>query len=129
MKPLIEVFNAMFKNRKEWVNITDEEKTTYLFIFNRYLSKIYIGKGLLLNSKQSNKPFCMDLWFHFMKNEPYPKTFWSKSEKEKSLYTDKEVVTLMTKLDIKREDLDILLEYYPDFIKEELKYYKDLEKK
>lgn len=130
MRPLIEVFNTMFRNRSEWCDITDEEKSTYLFIFNRYLSKKYPDKALLLNNKSMDKPTCMDLWFHFMKTQPYPKWFWSKSEKEKpDGLSDKEINLLIVKLGVKRDELNILIKYHPDFITEELKYQKDLEKK
>ena len=39
----IVVFNAMFKNKKNWINISDEDKSQYFFIFNRYLSKKYVN--------------------------------------------------------------------------------------
>ena len=65
-----------------------------------------------------------------MKSQPYPKWFWSKSEKDKdkSGYTDKEINELLFKLDITKLELDLLIEYYPELIKEELKYYKDVVK-
>jgi hypothetical protein len=128
-KKITEVFNAMF-TRKEWVKITDEEKSEYFFIINRYMSKKYPYLAQLLNDKTTDKVSGMDLWFHFMEGKPYPKWFWSKSEKSKddSIFSEKEINSLLNKFDIKREELDLLIEYHLDDVKEELKYIKDGEK-
>jgi hypothetical protein len=64
-----------------------------------------------------------------MLKQPYPNWFWSKSEKgEKSEIIDKDYKLLLQKLKIKDIDLDYLIEHHIDFIKEELKYYKQIEK-
>ena len=64
-----------------------------------------------------------------MSDKPYPKWFWSKSEKvEKSDITEKEYKLLLLNLKIKDIDLDYLIKHQIEFIKEELKYYKDLDK-
>ena len=130
MSDLFKVSKAMFTNREEWVNITEEEKDYCFFIFNRYLSKEYPEKSILLNDKNIDKSLAMDVWFKFFETNKKPKYFWSKttSIKEKDIYTDKEIKTLLEKLNISKEELSILVESYPDLIKEELKYYKELEK-
>jgi hypothetical protein len=71
----------------------------------------------------------MDLWFHFMKNEPYPNWFWSKSSKsKKSDYPIKDYKILKHYLKVNDFDLSYLIDRHPDFIKEELTYFKKLEK-
>lgn len=130
MSDLYKVSKAMFNNRREWKNITDDEKEYCFFIFNRYLTKEYPEKALLLNDKNIDKAMAMDIWYKFFETNKLPKYFWSKSTftKEKSVYTDKEIKTLLEKLNISKEELNILVESYPELIKEELKYYKELEK-
>jgi len=128
MAELIDVVNAIFKNRNNWVNITDNEKEKNFFIINRYFSKIYPDKSQLLNSKNIDKVMAMDTWYYFMKNEPYPKDFWSKSEKVSSELSEKEFKMLLKHLSIKREDIEYLIRNYPDFLKEELEYLKKREK-
>lgn len=128
MAELIDVANAMFKNKRDWVNITDEDKEKFFFIFNRYFSKMYPEKSQLLNLKNINKVSSMDLWYYFMLKKPYPKWFWSKSTKEKPIIPDKDFKLLMRKLNLKDLDVEYLIENHFDFIKEELKYFKDLEK-
>lgn len=128
MAELIDVANAMFRNKSEWVKITDEDKEKNFFIFNRYFSKKFPDKSQLLNSKNVDKVSSMDIWYYFMLNKPYPNWFWSKSSKEKPIIPNKDFKMLLGKLKIKDLDLHYLIENHFDFIKEELKYYKALDK-
>ena len=129
MAELIDVAKAIFTNKNNWKNISDEDKERFFFIFNRYFAKKYPEKSQLLNLKIIDKVSALDLWYHFMLNKPYPNWFWSKSEKaEKSDISEKEYKLLLLNLKIKDIDLDYLIQHHIDFIKEELKYYKDLEK-
>ena len=123
------VGNAMFYKKREWVNVPDEEKESCFFIFNRYFAKKYPEMAQLLNLKTINKVTAMNLWYEFMLDKPYPNWFWSKSDKtEKSVIGDKDYKLLLQKLKIKDLDLDYLIMKHFEFIKEELKYYKSIEK-
>jgi hypothetical protein len=124
------VADAMFYNKKDWINIPDEEKESCFFIFNRYFSKKFAEKSQLLNIKSIDKISSMNLWFTFMLDKPYPKWFWSKlpSTTEKPKINDKDFITLVEKLNIKESDVDYLINNHFDFIKEELKYWKSIEK-
>jgi hypothetical protein len=126
MAELIDVANAMFRNKKDWINISIEDKEKYFFIFNRYFSKKYPTKSQLLNNKNIDKSSSLDLWYYFMLDKPYPNWFWSKSGKSnKSSLDKKDFELLMIKLQLnKEEDLIYLLDKYPNFIEEELKFYK-----
>lgn len=128
MAEIIDVANAMFKTRSNWDKITDEDKEKFFFIFNRYFSKKYPEKSYLLNLKTTNKSDAMDLWFHFMGSKPYPNWFWSKTPTEKSEISEKDLKLLLIKLKLKESDITYLVNNFPDFIKEELKYYKQLDK-
>ena len=127
---VLAISKCMFQERKNWKFVTDEQKDLFFFIINRYFSKQYPYLAQLLNDKTTDKVAGMDLWFHFMEDKPYPKWFWSKSEKSKddSLFTEKEVNSLLNRFDIKQEELDLLIKYHLDDVKEELKYIKDGEK-
>lgn len=128
MAELIDVVNAIFKKRENWNDITDEDKQKNFFIINRYFSKIYPDKSQLLNSKNIDKVMAMDTWFYFMADEPYPKDFWSKSEKVVSILSNKEFKNLSKHLQLRKEDIEYLMEKCPDLIKEELEYLKKREK-
>lgn len=129
MAELIDVFNAMLKNRKDWIKITDDDKIKYSFIFTRYFSKKYVEKSYLMNLKGIDKVLVMDLWYYFMLKEPFPKWFWSKSDKvDKTEIPEKDFKLLLMKLKIKPDDIIYLIDKHPEFIKDELAYYKKLEK-
>ena len=71
----------------------------------------------------------METWYLFMLNKPFPKTFWSKSSsKTKSEISDAELLQLSNELDLKKEDFEILMEYYPELVLEEVKYYRNVKK-
>jgi hypothetical protein len=125
---LLAISNVIFRNRENWKFVTDQQKIKWFFIINRNLSKIYPDKAQLLNSKNIDKVMAMDTWFYFMLNKPYPKDFWSKSEKTNSELSDKEFKMLVKHLQIKKEDIEYLMERYPDLLKEELDFLKKREK-
>jgi hypothetical protein len=129
MAELIDVFNAMLKNKKDWVKITDEDKEKFSFIFNRYFSKKYIEQAAFMNLKGIDKVLVMDLWYKFMLTQPFPRWFWSKSDKvDKPKITEKELKMLVIKLKVKPDDINYLIDKHPELIKDELDYYKKLEK-
>jgi len=126
MAELIDVANAMFKNRSQWNSISDFDKERFAFIFNRYFSKRYVQQSLFLNNKSLDKVEILNLWFAFMSDKVYPNWFWSKSEKKKISSLDKsDFQLLFQKLNLNKvEDLEYLIDHFPDLIQEELKFYK-----
>lgn len=127
---LLAIFKAMFNNRNDYKYVTDEQKDKFFFIINRNMSKKYPYLAQLVNDKSVNKSTAMDLWFNFMYDKPYPKWFWSKSDKvsNKSGISEKEKNILLQKFDIKQEELDILISKYHEEFTEELKYIRELNK-
>lgn len=128
MVNLKKIGDALFTNKVKWSDITDEEKEYSFFIMNRMFSKKYPEKAQLLNLKSIDKVSSMDLWFHFMKGKPYPNWFWSKSEVRKSEISDSDRKILKKELNIIDFDLDYLIKNHPEFISEELNYFKKLQK-
>ena len=117
--------DAMFTKKVKWEDVSDDEKESCFFIINRYFSKKYVEQAQLLNLKNIDKVVGMELWYQFMKNEPYPSYFWSKSEKsDKPVLAPKEYKMLLVSLKVKPDDLDYLIEKHFDFVKEELSYLK-----
>lgn len=122
------VADAIFTNKVKWQDISDEEKETCFFVFNRYFAKKYPDLSQLLNLKSIDKLAAMELWYNFFKSKPYPQWLWSKSETQKSEISEKDFKLIQEKLKLKDLDLHYLIENHLDFVKEELKYFKNLEK-
>lgn len=122
--------NCMFKDRNDWVWVTDEQKEKFFFIANRYFSKKYPDLAQLLNHKNIDKVSGMNIWFHFMDGKPYPSWFWSKSEKKlpHSDLSEKDLELLLEKTGLHPNELDILIKHHLQDVKEELKYFKELQK-
>lgn len=129
MAEIIDVANAIF-GKSDWSKIKDEEKEKWFFIFNRYFSKKYPKEAQLLNIKTIDKVTGMNLIFHFMKDKPYPTWFWSKGEKsdKKSEISESDFNLLLVYLKLKREDIEYLIQNFPDLLKSELKNIKDFQK-
>ncbi len=129
MAEIIDVANAMFKDKNKWDLIGDDDKNKYFFVFNRYFCKKYPKYSQLLNDKLINKVSAMDTWYLFMLDKPYPKWFWSKSEKRiKEDISEDEILKILEENDITMSDFEILVKYYPDIVNEEIKYYRDVRK-
>lgn len=129
---VLAISKCMFQSRNLWVHVTPEQKKAFFFIFNRYFAKKYPEKAFMLNDKLLDEVMGMDLLYAFFGKEGYPKWFWSKSEKKAEKDTkieEKYLIKLKQKYDINTdEEMEILKDYYADDIKEEIKYYKSLEK-
>jgi hypothetical protein len=126
---IIGIFNAMIKNKNNWKYVTDKQKEEFSFIFTRYFSKRYTEQAYFMNLKGIDKVLVMDLWYKFMLTQPFPKWFWSKSDKvDKPKITEKELKMLVIKLKVKPDDINYLIDKHPEFIKDELDYIKKLEK-
>ena len=127
---ILSISKAMFQNRGDWESVTDELKDKYFFIFNRYLSKKYPKEAQLINNKLINKSIGLDLWYYFMIDKPYPKWFWSKSNKlELDGISDKDFKLLMEKLNLnKSDDLIYLVNNFSEIIQDELTFYKKINK-
>lgn len=130
MANLLDVANAMLKDKKNWSKISDKEKEDNFFIINRFFSKKYPEKSKLLNNKLINKVSAMDTWYIFMLDKPYPKWFWSKSDKKSKSdnISESEINFLLEEYSINSSDLELLMKYYPDIVNEEIKYYRDVKK-
>ena len=126
------VSNAMLRYKDEWKDVSDELKEKWFFVMNRYLSKDYPEQAFLLNQKTVDKVAAMNIWRAFLMNKPYPKHLWSKVEKTeknvKSVILEKDYELLISKLEIMKDELDLLIKYNLEEVKEELKYFKSQEK-
>jgi hypothetical protein len=129
--PITIVGNALFKNKNDWFDISDEIKGSALFVFNQRLSKYYPKQAQLLNNKNVNKASAMDAWFYFLLKTRYIPTLWNKSKgikKDKEVISKKDKEFLKNKLDIHEDDLEYLITNHLEEVLDELKWLKEQKK-
>lgn len=125
---ILAISNCIFRNPENWIYVDDSLKKKWFFIFNRYFSKKYPEYAQFLNDKLQDEISGMNLIHAFLSRKPYPKWFWSKSEKKekKILFNEKEIVSLQQKYEFVDAEIELLIIYHSEEIKEELKYIKNL---
>lgn len=137
MSNLKEVVSFLINDRKGYRNLSIKDKSDNFFIINRLLSKKYPLFSNKLNIKSIDKSLALDMWFIELGQEikkgnvnyTFWKWFWSKGNKNKpNDLSDKENSYLMLRLGVDQEDLNFLLKFYGDEVKEESKYFKKLDK-
>lgn len=128
---LADVVNYLLKDRHKYKTIPVKDKQDKFFIINRFLSKKYPEQAQKFNKKNIDKSLALDLWFLFLRHEKRGdiyKWFWSKLPKTDKVLSESDSKLLMEKLELRREDLDVLMLYHMDFLEEELEYFKQLKK-
>lgn len=116
------IFNK--RDRVLWSQLTDSQKSKYSFIINRYMAKEFPHLSEQINSKAIDGDIVYDIWWDFFKVGNMPGNFWSKGAGKTKSLKNEEIKWLMTvnKLD-KLEDLEYIMKFYPDRVREELKRF------
>ena len=122
---ILEISKAMFTNKQNWICVTDEQKEQFFFIFNRYFARRHLRLSQLLNDKLINKSVGMDLWYHLMKNEPYPQWFWGKTKKTTKEDFDTNLSEELRRIhNLTEQEIKFIMDNYPNDFNEELNYLK-----
>lgn len=121
--------NIIFFSKKDWRIITNEEKESLFFIFNRFMSKQYPKQAQLFNVKNIDKATCMDIWFNFLKKEfKVPFWFWKGPTKKKSPDIKGWEIIQEFNNQIRTEDIFTLCKLFPKEVKEEIKRLEEIVK-
>lgn len=126
---LTDIVNFLLRDRHLYKTLPIKEKESNFFIINRFLSKGYPEQAQKFNKKGVDKSLALDLWFLFLRHEnkgDIYKWIWKKVPNEKRSLSAKDKTILMDKFELSGMDLEVLMLYHMDFLKEELKYYKKL---
>lgn len=111
----------MFQNKRNWDELTNEDKETFFFIFNRYMAKKYPKQCQFFNDKNIDKATSMDIWFEFLRKETrIPFWFWKGATKRKEPEIKNwQLIRDFYQLDMK--DIHTLCEMFDEDVKEEIK--------
>jgi len=123
----------IFKQKDQYKNLTDEDKEKFFFIMNRKFARQFPKHAQFFNNKNMDKSSALDVWYHFFikqRTTDIPKWYWFKlsGKKEKSLLNKEEVDFFLEFYQIKRDDLDFLIKYFPEELAEEVKKFKKFNK-
>jgi hypothetical protein len=122
---ILEISKTMFTNKHNWEFVTDEQKEQFFFIFNRYFSRRHLEFSQLINDKNINKSVAMDLWFHYMKDQPYPQWFWPKTKKTTKSNEEENFSEEIRKVNnLTEEEFKFIMYNFPDEVNEEINYLK-----
>ena len=115
------IVNTIFFAKNDWANVTDADKESLFFIFNRYMAKKYPKQAQFFNKKNVDKATAMDIWFLQLKKETrVPFWFWPGPTKRKDPpIKDWQTLQEFWKMDIK--DIYVLCELFPKDVKDEIK--------
>lgn len=113
--------NIMFFAKNDWKQVSDADKESLFFIFNRYMAKKMPKQAQFFNDRSVDKATAMDVWFYQLRNERrLPQWFWPGPTKRKDPpIKEWQVVQEFWKLNI--NDIYILCDLFPDDFKAEIK--------
>ena len=120
------ITTIIFQDKRKYEEITNEEKESLFFIFNRFMSKKYPKQAQFFNSRNIDKATCMDVWFQYLKSEVrLPYWFWKGPTKKKDPEI-KEWQIVRDFYEFNLNDIYLLCELFPKEFKEEIKRIKTI---
>lgn len=125
----ITLANIIFKDKNKYKFVSDEEKIDNFFILNRKFAFNDIKKAQFFNFKNVDKASAMDIWYSiFYKTTNGTPQWWWKSKqnstKVKSDFNTKELDLIKEHYNIKDSDIDFLIKYYKENLKDDIKRLK-----
>lgn len=125
-----DIVDIVFIKKQNWINVSNKDKETYFFIFNRYMSKKFPIKAHFFNKPNIDKATAMDIWFMSLQNERrVPYWFWKGNTKKKQPQTkDWKLVYDYYEGELSINDILLLEEFDINELKKEIKEIKKFEK-
>lgn len=122
------IVDTIFIHKDRYRRLTNEDKESMFFIFNRYMSKQYPAQAQFFNKREIDKASAMDIWFNFLiKETRVPYWFWRGKTKKISPKTkDWKIVYDFYEGDLSVDDILLFEELYPNDLKDEIKRVKNI---
>lgn len=80
---LTTLVKCMFRNKRDYAHLEDEDKVKLFFKFNRYAARRYANNAHFFNRKGIDRAAAMDQWFDFFRDVLYtPDWFYPKNTKK-----------------------------------------------
>jgi len=128
----ITLANIIFKDKDKYKYISDEEKEDNFFILNRKYAIKYLKQAQFFNFKSINKASAIDIWYQvFYKNTNGTPQWWWKTKqlpKEKSEFSNADMKLIREYYSITTDDMNFLIKFYSEKLKEDIKRLKKFKK-
>ena len=130
------ISDFIFKDKKKYDNLTDEDKERLFFILNRKFARVFPKHAQYFNRKGIDKASAMDVWYYFFikqRTTDIPdwylfRTATRKRKRQISKLKDDEVKFITKQYNISERDLAYLLENFPEEVDEAVRKYKKFRK-
>lgn len=118
------IVDTIFRDKKNWESVSDEDKESLFFIFNRYMAKKMPRQAQFFNKRDLDKATAMDIWFmQLSKERSTPFWFWKGPTKRKNpVIKEWQVIQDFWKMNL--NDIYILCDLFPEDVKTEIKRIK-----
>ena len=125
----ITLANIIFKDKDKFKFISDEEKESNFFMLNRKFAIKYIKQAQFFNNKNINRPSSIDVWYQIFYNIKGTPAWWWQSKqpakaKVKSEFNSTDLKLVKEYYSITDKDIDFLIKYYSEKLKEDIKRLK-----
>lgn len=134
MIDFISLGNIIFKDKDKYKFVTNEDKERNFFILNRKFAYKDIKKAQFFNNKNIDKSSSLDVWFGIFGNTTnIPGWYWQTKAKKtptiKPKFKKEEIEDLMDRYNLSKKDIDFLILYYEEEMKQTIKRLKKFQKK
>ena len=127
----ITLANIIFKDKDKYHFVSDEEKETNFFVLNRKFAIQYLKQAQFFNNKNIDKASAIDLWYQiFYKiTNGTPQWWWKTKQKPKikSDISNVDLKLIKKFYDLSDKDIDFLINFYNEKLKEDIKRIKKFE--
>lgn len=124
----ITLANIIFKDKDKYDFVSDEEKEMSFFKLNRKFAYKYLKQAQFFNNKNINTSSAIDIWYQiFYKTTNGTPQWWWKTKqavKPKSDISVADLKLIKNFYGIKDNDINFLIKYHPDKVKEDIKRLK-----
>ena len=124
----ITLANIIFKDKDKYEFVSDEEKENNFFVLNRKFAYKYLKQAKFFNNKDIDKPSAIDIWYQiFYKTTNGTPQWWWKTKqqaKPKSEFNNAEIKMVKQFYKFTDKDINFLIKYYPDKLREDIKRIK-----
>lgn len=128
----ITLSNIIFKDKKKYKKVSDEEKELNFFILNRKFAFKYLKQAQFFNNKNIDKASALDVWYEifYRTTNGTPKWWWQTKpiKKVEKSFNSSDIKLIKDYYNLTNKDMNFLINYYSDKMKDDIKRIKRFKK-